>query len=283
VIRDPTQTAYVYEGNFVAIVDPNANDSEIQLVNLVESETYIQGVVPSEMGDYWPIETLKSQAVAARTYAWWTVTQVKRGARPSEYDLDDTVQYQAYLGNSTRSKVSDSAVTSTNKLVMKYNGEVIKSFFSADSGGYTESAEHGFTQVLPYCQSKKELYDVSRTATVWVLNLSLAKISAALNQTIQRIEVLAGDVDESGRVLWVTLNGQTKISGAVFRQKLKLRSTLFQLELQSDDSIKLSGAGFGHGVGLAQIGAREYVNQLAWDFEQIVKFYYTGITLEVLN
>ena len=58
------------------------------------------------------------------------------------------------------------------------------------------------------------------------------------------------------------------------------------MEMPNDGSaifVKISGKGFGHGVGMAQVGAREYVNQLGWSFEQIVKFYYTGITLEALR
>jgi stage II sporulation protein D len=289
VIRDAKLEAYSYEGNFVASVDSVGATAAVQIINLVEPEQYIQGVVPSEVGNNWPAEALKSQAVAARTFAWWTVLNQRSFAK-TNFDLNDTVEYQAFLGVSKKTTLTDEAVNATAHQVMKYQGRVIKSYFSADSGGTTESALGAFGQDLPYCVSKVELYDVSKTKTAWEIKLSLNEIRLKINNSIKSLEVLPGDLDESGRVSLVTftlLNGKkAQLSGVAFRRALKLRSTLFSLKtetIKNQDFITISGKGFGHGVGMAQIGAREYANQLGWNFDQILKFYYSGITLEAIS
>jgi SpoIID/LytB domain protein len=279
--------SYSYEGNFVAILDSDDKSGPIQIVDLIEPEKYIQGVVPAEVGNNWPEEALKAQAVAARTFAWWTVLNTRTSSQSTFYDLDDTVQFQAYLGTSNHTVATDGAVAGTAGQVMKYEGKVIKAYFSADSGGKTESSANAFGESLPYCVSKVELYDLSKTKTSWVTTIPLATIGTALAQPLKSIEVLATDLDNSGRVSQVTITTTgdkiIKVSGPVFRRALKLRSTLFQLStitVNAVESAQITGKGFGHGVGMAQVGAKEYATQLGWTFDQIVKFYYTGITLE---
>jgi len=288
VVRESSLASYSYDGNFVAIIDqPN---QKIEIVNLIEPEKYVQGVVPAEVGNEWPEEALKAQAIAARTFSWWTVLNSRTTLLNSTYDLDDTVEYQAYLGTSNHTVLTDNAVSSTANQVMKYDGKVIRAFFSADSGGKTESSENAFGVALPYCVSKTELYDVTKTTTSWTDKISLADIGKAFSQTVRSLEVSAADIDESGRASKVTLttaDGKTiKVSGPIFRQALKLRSTLFQLSLAQENGQEfalITGKGYGHGVGLAQVGAKQYALQMAWTFDQILKFYYTGITLESVN
>ena len=284
--RDASLGAYSYHGNFVAIVDTKGKSQEIQIVNLVDSEQYIQGVVPAEVRSDWPAESLKAQAVAARTFAWWTVLNERRNPE-NYYDLNDTIEYQAYLGASNQTEATDSAVMATANQVIKYDGKVIKAYFSADSGGKTESAINAFGQDLPYCTSKQEQYDLSKVKSSWKKDVSFEELGAALTKKISSIEVNPRDIDESGRVTQVSVtitNGKkVKIAGVNFRKALKLRSTLFQLTTNTVSGLKtasLTGLGYGHGVGMAQIGAREYALQLGWTFDQILKFYYTGITLE---
>lgn len=279
--RDAGQEAYSYEGSFVVLAD---SDDQLKIVNLIDPEKYLEGVVPAEVGKDWPAESLKAQAVAARTYAWWTVLNEKSNA---DYDLDDTVQYQAYSGILNQTAATDTAVSDTAHQVMKYAGKVIKAYFSADSGGKTETAKNVFGEDLPYCVSKEELYDLSKTKTAWETQFELTEISKKLSKKIKMIEVAPVDINPSGRVDLVTITTQNgakaKVSGTAFRQALKLRSTLFQLEIKQVDGkeiVIISGKGYGHGVGMTQIGARELALQLGWTFDQIVKFYYTGITLE---
>lgn len=289
VKREAGLESFSYEGDFVVVFDKTSMRSPIQIINIIDAEKYIQGVVPSEVSTGWPAEALKSQAVAARTYAWWTVLNSRQGQLRT-YDLDDTIGSQAYLGISRRASDTDAAVIDTSRLVLKYEGKVIKAYFSADSGGVTESEKNVFGESLPYCQSKVEIYDLSKTKTDWEKKISFSEIGLIHSAKINAVEVNPADRNESGRVNLVTLiaeNGKTiKVPGPLFRRNLKLRSTLFQISTIVENGgsyLVVKGKGYGHGVGMAQIGAKEYASQLGWTFDQILKFYYTGVTLESIN
>jgi SpoIID/LytB domain protein len=286
VNREKNLESFTYEGDFVAVFDVSEKGKPVRIINIIDPENYLKGVVPSEVSSSWPMEALKAQAVAARSYAWWQVLKARLNPN-SAYDLDDTIGYQAYLGLTRRTAPTDQAVDLTSRTVMRYQGKVIKAYFSADSGGASESAENVFGEDLPYCKSRKEEYDLSKTRTNWQKTMTLAEISQALGDSVRSISVLNEDRSESGRVKFLTVyfeNGQVeKISGTRIRRLFKLRSTLFEVRpspASGVESFQLDGRGFGHGVGMAQVGAKEYASQLGWTFDQILKFYYDGITLE---
>ncbi len=285
VHRGGTLTSFTYPGDFVAMPD----DTDVKLINILNPETYIQGVVPSEVGGSWPDDVLKAQAIAARTYAWWTVL-VNRN-KTLDYDMDDTVQYQAYTGVSKRTTAADAAVVDTQNKVLKSDGHVIKAYFSADSGGYTESSLAAFGGALPYCTAKRESYTYVPTMSNWNRTFTQAALTAVLvkakvipaGSVIKKLGIQPKDRTESGRVKQVTVvlaDGTAKrFPAADFRQLVSLRSTLFNVRLYNG-TVTIDGKGYGHGVGMSQDGALLYVKQLKWSFDQILKFYYTGTTIE---
>ena len=246
----------------------------------------------------WPKEVLKAQAVASRSYAWWTVLDSRdpnttTSPTPDpDYDADDTVFYQAYLGayNRPQDKNANEAVDETKGLVLQFNHEIIKAYFTADSGGYTEDAVQVFGTDAPFCQSKKEEYNLAPTHTDWKSKLSLVNLSRDLIEqkliprvtSIARVWVKDLDRTQSGRAARVSLsdsNGnQYSIAGKEFAHAAKLPSNFFKLTTQSAN-LNISGKGLGHGVGMAQIGALQYFKQFQWSFEKILNFYYTGVTL----
>jgi SpoIID/LytB domain protein len=284
VNRASPLTSIEYSGDFVAVITANS----VRIINVIDPDTYIKGVIPSEVESTWPAETLKAQAVAARTYAWWSVLQARKST--SDFDMDDTVSYQAYMGNTKRAVSSDEAADATEGLVMFYNGEIIKSYFAADSGGYTEDAGEVF-DALPYCLAKPETYDQTLyPASAWVKSISASDLTTALvtsgaipsGVTVQKIRVNDTDRTTSGRARVVTItgtNGQLySVTGPKFRYATKIRSNLFTVDF---DGVKFNfaGKGFGHGVGMAQIGALQYVKQLGWTYDQVLNFYYSGILI----
>jgi SpoIID/LytB domain protein len=273
-----------YSGDFVAIISANS----VRIINIIDPDTYVKGVIPSEVEATWPMEVLKVQAVAARTYAWWSVLQSR--ASQLDYDMDDTVSYQAYMGNSQRVQASDSASDQTEGLIMLFNGDIIKSYFSADSGGYTEDASEVFAP-LPYCLAKPETYDVSVWAsTSWTKTVATSDLSAALVTggflpaavSVKTLVVKDTDRTTSGRAKIVTITGSDDqtylVKGPNFRYATKVRSNLFTVT-QSGSNFIFTGKGYGHGVGMAQIGALQYVNQLNWTYDQVLHFYYNGVTI----
>lgn len=119
------------------------------VVNKVDIEDYIKGVVPSEMPASWSIEAHKAQAIAARSYALANLG--KRASRG--YDLKDTPEDQAYGGASAEKARTNKAVDDTKEIVLIYDLKIIPAYYSASAGGQTKSSGDVWTQNLPYLQS----------------------------------------------------------------------------------------------------------------------------------
>lgn len=131
-------------------VVPNRHGT-LSVINTVDLETYLRGVVPREMGAwaYPSLEALKAQAVAARTYA-----VANLGKRAEEgYDLVDTVSDQVYGGADGEQSLTDTAVQQTAGLVATYNGKPIQALFMADCGGSTVDVSWVFGGDAPYLKA----------------------------------------------------------------------------------------------------------------------------------
>ena len=143
----------------------NVDGSHIDVINYVYLEEYLYGVLPYEMSDSWPIEALKAQAVAARTYA---VSRMGSGS----YDVLDTSASQVYKGYNAGKVNSIRAVNETAKQVLKYqdgsgNWHYMPTYFTASNGGYTELPYHnwGGGRDLPFIISE-DPYDVANPSSL---------------------------------------------------------------------------------------------------------------------
>jgi len=137
-----------YRGRVEVFPNPQGR---LSVVNTVELETYLRGVVPKEMGPaiYPALEALKAQAVAARTYAW-----SNRGKRAKDgFDMTDTVADQVYGGRDGEQRLSDQAVEETRGLFATFNGKPIQALFMANCGGQTVDNTYVFGAGHPYLQS----------------------------------------------------------------------------------------------------------------------------------
>jgi len=136
------------------------SDGALQLVNSLYLEEYLYGVVPHEMSNSFPLEALKSQAIAARTYAANRIS----GGTSSSYDLGDTSKYQVYEGFNASDTNAIQAVNETAGKVLKYNDSFVQCYYSASNGGWTEITQHRWTATEPlkaYDVIKPDPYDVA--------------------------------------------------------------------------------------------------------------------------
>jgi stage II sporulation protein D len=124
------------------------------LINRLAMENYLRGVVPSEMPASWPMEALKAQAIAARSYAY-TQTQ---NAKPGSY-LEMTVTSQVYGGISKETSRSNLAVKDTAEMYATHNNIPIQAYFHSSSGGHTENSENVWTGKVPYIRAVIDPYD----------------------------------------------------------------------------------------------------------------------------
>jgi len=256
--------------------------SQLQVINQVHLEKYLYSVVGAEMKAHWPLPALKAQAVAARSYA---VNKQQR-SRNSLYDVTSTVGSQVYQGLATETSRTHQAVNETLGEVLTYGQEVILAVFHASSGGHTEDVEDVWNRSLPYLRG---VVDYDQTAPVYQWQTTLSGQEIANTWELEHLkDIIPQQTTPQGRILNLKLLGehQTKtISGEQFRQKLNLRSTLFEIvrkEKGNEPYFILSGNGFGHGVGLSQWGAYHLARKGA-NYRQILGHYYQEVKLSPIK
>jgi len=155
----------LYRGEF-RFIGLESKPSVFYLVNCLDVEYYLKGVVPSEMPVSFGLEALKAQAVAARNYSLSPRTRMTRA-----YDVVDSVASQVYHGYNRESDIANRAIDETHGLVALYNDEMIVAVFSSTAGGYTECYSNTFSDPVtkafpspkkPYLISKPDLPDMKK-------------------------------------------------------------------------------------------------------------------------
>ena len=189
----------MYEGDLSLDIVENA----IRPILTINVEDYLLGVVPFEMGDSFPLEALKAQAVTARTYA------LRKSGSSGAYDVEDTTNDQAYRGRTTSSPLSEQAVTETKGLCGVYRGALASCFYSASNGGQTELGQHVWPTDAPdaygYMDMRDDPYDLENKNSV-VKRYTLQKkpgekgIGEALHQALttamgEQLTVLGVEAD----------------------------------------------------------------------------------------
>ena len=200
-------------------------------VNIVTLETYLRGVVPLEVPALWRAHAVRSQAVAARTYAAFERAQAPR----RHYDLCDTSHCQVYGGASAEHSASDAAVRATRKRVRTRGGKPIFAQFSASSGGWTSAGSFN------YLPAKEDPYDrwSGNPHHSWQVSLSDEEIEeqwpAIGNLTKIKVNERDGNGAWNGRVEQMTLTGEAgsvQVSGDTFRLRFGLRSSWFTFRVE---------------------------------------------------
>ncbi|WP_157448756.1 SpoIID/LytB domain-containing protein [Deinococcus peraridilitoris] len=256
---------------------------KVEAINIVDLEDYLRGVVPAEMPSSWPAEALKAQAVIARTYA---VSRLSPGAA---YDLCASEQCQVYGGIARETPSANEAVAQTRGSVISFAGKAARAVFSSDSGGYTASAGEVWGTDYPYLVAQPD--PLSRSPkSEWTLSIPLARVAEVAQRYNVRVGALQAvaitRLSASGRPLEVTFQGShglARIAGAEaggFVRALGAHST--RVTFTGTDPLQVSGAGFGHGVGLSQWGASGLASR-QWNYAQILGFYYPGVGLSQLQ
>lgn len=260
-------------------VSVNKGKDSLTVINLAPLEEYLRGVVSKEMSPSFPAEALKAQTIAARSFAL-----KNRGRHVNEgFDLCATTHCQVYIGVAEFDSINK-AVDGTRGEVLIYKEKLVDTNFHADSGGMTENVGEVWGTAAPYLVAVKEIIQLG---TPWTVKVSAKDFSDKLNlDAVKSVKLSkltigksASDRTSSGRVQSVQINGK-KVTGNELRQKFSLPSTLFDMKLD-DGEIIFTGYGSGHGVGMSQIGARDYARN-GWSYEKILAHYYSGTKLKKL-
>ena len=250
------------------------------IVEQIELEEYLVGVVAAEMPASFNSEALKAQAILARTYA---LKKISKGEK-----LTDTVSTQAYIDKNEMQKKwgNDynkyynkivSAVNSTKGQVVKYNGNYIEALYHSTSNGKTESAKEVWGQDIPYLKSIDSSWDKKTSTYLKIENKGFNTLMKILGIDIDKntnIEILSKD--ESGRVSKIRVEDKV-YTGVEFRTLLGLRSTDFDIAI-TENGLEIITRGYGHGVGMSQYGANEMA-KLGYNYKEIINHYYQNVKI----
>jgi stage II sporulation protein D len=286
-----------YNGEFIV----TANGNKLNAINVIDIEDYLRGVVPYEIGklDESKFEALKAQAVAARTYAYKHF-----GSRVAQgFDVYADTRDQVYKGLHSATALTDKAVRETEGVVMTYNGEFITAYYHSTCGGETEGVVTWGRPDHPYLKNKPDLrpdgtpwcresnytewtreFTEDELRDLFQINAKEAKANVPSFSSIKSMHIQ--DTLKSGRIHTLVIetnNGSFTAKADKIRWLFKrggtiLPSSFFRIHKNGNDWI-LKGKGFGHGVGLCQMGARARA-QAGQSYIQILTHYYPGITLE---
>ena len=194
----------------------------LRVVNYVGLESYIAGVVADEMPSTWPVEALKAQAVAARTFALKSIIKGK------PFDLYSDERSQVYGGVGSEEDSASKAIQATAGQVVMYGGQLITAFYFSSSGGKTASAADVFGTALPYLVSRPDPWDKASPHHRWGPVLMGARTLQAKLGVAARVLDASAVPTPSGRIRSLTLkttSGTTSVPSSLVRTALGLRST----------------------------------------------------------
>ena len=251
---------------------------DLTVVNIVDLETYIKGVVPYEMSSSWPLEALKVQAVCARSYAYINIHSGKHTSY--HFDVCNTTDCQAYYGAGTNSSSyqaterTDQAVDETAGEYAWYDGQVIEAFYSSSHGGASESVYNVWGTSLeqyPYLCGVEDPYEADMASKNSYSSWTVSYTSSELAQRLENygydassgIESLTLTYSDLGNVIQVRVNyqdgGSDTIRPSSMRSVFGISSIRFTVNGQAASSG--SGTTSGSGGGLTANGSTSLDSQ----------------------
>ncbi len=246
----------------------------------IDIELYLSGILHKEMGAHFPLESLKAQAVAARSYARTCI----RRSRSKSFDLYGDSRSQVFFEVSEEPRILE-AIRGTLGQLLLYDGQVLRTYYHSTCGGRTRDGFLRFRDVprdsLPpvvctHCSASPR-YRWTRRVT----KQALQGVGIVVRGKGPKIEVLQSAPRGDWQRLRIRGNGRASapFPASLLRRIGSLPSLWIVEQKFQKGSFLLRGRGFGHGVGLCQWGARGLA-LLGWNHEEILSFYYPRAKLQ---
>lgn len=258
-----------YEGDLIVTVGKNG---KLLIVNDVEFETYIAGVVQSEIyGNQ--TEIFRVQAIISRT---WALRNIDKH-RAEGYNFCDQVHCQAYLNRCVRPEIMLGVVRSSGETIVDADEHLIDTPFHSNSGGETANSEDVWRTAKPYLRSVSDTFSYHMRQSEWVKVVDESKWLDYFEKK-HHLDIHNDTVRDS-LLTFVQRSRGVRICGVPLtrvRSDFKLKSTFFSVIHDSTrHQVTLSGHGYGHGVGLSQEGTIRMVG-LGFNYDSIIRHYYLG-------
>ncbi|ANA39734.1 MULTISPECIES: SpoIID/LytB domain-containing protein [Geobacter] len=258
-------------------------DKGVLVINELPLEDYLVGLINCEISSQWPMESVKAQAVVARTYAVYQ----KRARAGAVYHLESTVLDQVYGGCEIEDSRAARGVRETAGEILTWGGQPIQAFYHSNCGGRTEVSENVWGFRLPYLKSVDCTYCSDTPPIRWEQTLSLKKLEPLLRGAGIAVsglrDIREGARNNSGRLtelVLVSSRGNTAVPAVTFRKIVGytvIKSTNFLVRVRGDEAV-FTGMGYGHGVGLCQWGAKQRAAS-GFSYREILSYYFPEAVL----
>ncbi|NUN49603.1 MAG: SpoIID/LytB domain-containing protein [Candidatus Brocadiae bacterium] len=265
-----------YRGTLRAVV---SDEGRLLLVNEVPLESYIAGVLGAEMPLDYPRAALEAQAVAARTYALFEMRRADQDGRSELWHVLDDTRSQVYSGTLRETEKARTVVQATRGVALLSGGRLFCAYFHSTCGGHTEAADLFFDvpRMSPLAGRPCEYCGKGKWSN-WEVEIPKKDIAAKLGvKDVSGLRI--SQKTEGIHALKVEAGGQSW-NGLAFRLAVgpdRLPSTAFDVE-DRGANFAFRGRGYGHGVGMCQVGTKGMA-ELGYDSTEILRFYYPSAEL----
>ncbi len=245
-----------------------------QLINNIDIDNYIAGVVEAEVGRNPPQEYFKLQAIICRTYALKNIDR----HNAEGFSLCNKVHCQAYHGKPKSLLIKEAAKETNGIVIVDSDINLITATFYSNCGGITANSEEVWRQKLYYLRSRKDTFCTHENNSIWSKKVLRTNWEAYLKKHNCSNDALNNECSieyfQNGREQFYWKD-DVKIPFVQIRKDFKLKSALFDVEEESQH-VLLKGKGFGHGVGLCQEGAMRMA-KLGYSYIDILHYYYEDV------
>jgi len=261
-----------YDDNLTVTVEGN----NLRIINNVDIEKYVAGVVEAETGSKQTTEFYKVQAVACRTYV---LRNIRRHIHEG-FNVCDKEHCQVYYGKCYNADILKAVENTNHFVIIDKELNFISAVFHSNCGGQTVNSEHVWSKPSTYLKSIKDTFCLKSKNAVWnyeiskdkFLNLLQKNYNFPVTDSLMVENAISFNQDTGRRVFFLNM---PQIHLKNIREDLKLKSTFFSIH-EENDKLIFRGRGFGHGVGLCQEGAMEMIEK-GYSYDDIIKFYYTDV------
>jgi len=271
---DPILKERVYDDGIKISIE----NGLLKVINKVELEHYVAGVVESEGGIKKNLEFLKLQAIISRTYA---ISNMRKHVKGDGYNFCDNVHCQLYKGRCVNSMIMMATSQTAGDIIIDKSNKPISAAFHSNCGGETANSEDVWSITTTYLKTVKDTFCLKQSQAKWEMKIAtkawLDYLSSKFNFPVSDSDMVKKAKTFTQTSRKVNFDDNPNIPLKNIRTDWKMKSSFFSIE-DHGDTLLFKGKGFGHGVGLCQEGAMRMVD-LGWTFKEIIKFYYKGVSI----
>lgn len=273
----------------IEVIEPSKSDKFIDfessegIIKQLKLDEYIYGIISSEMPAIFNLESLKAQAIIARTYA---IKRLSRELPIRNFSSTKAFKDKSYLEDLWADKYDEynrkikDAIRSTDGEVIKFEGDYIDAYYHLSSNGRTEDSGNVLKLAYPYLVSVDSSWDIKEdfVSRRMVPNEYLSRLLNIEITKETKVDILMKTIGH--RVKYIKF-GDKVFDGLIISRKLGLYSNDFTVSIE-DDYTTFTTRGHGHGLGLSKYGA-EAMARAGYNYRQIISHYYPNTYIENIN